>query len=89
MAVITIPDPRMAIHIIQMMRRLTPDLSIVVRCRYQRHLADLEKSGADVIVDEEFTIGEVLAKKIKDGLAESSGVLLACRLAGQGVEVSA
>jgi hypothetical protein len=52
-------------------------------------LADLEKSGADVIVDEEFTIGEVLAKKIKDGLAESSGVLLACRLAGQGVEVSA
>jgi CPA2 family monovalent cation:H+ antiporter-2 len=88
MAVITIPDPRMAIRIVQMMRRLRPDLSIVARCRYQRHLVDLEKAGADVVVDEESTIGEMLTQKIKDGLGESSGVLLACRLAGRRPEVS-
>jgi CPA2 family monovalent cation:H+ antiporter-2 len=86
MAVITIPDPGMAIRIIQMMRRLRPGLSIVARSRYHRHLADLEKAGADVVVDEESTIGEMLTRKIKDCLEESSGVLLACRLAGQRLE---
>jgi Trk K+ transport system NAD-binding subunit len=89
MAVITIPDPGMAIRIVQMMRRLRPDLSIVVRCRYHRRVADLEKAGADVVVDEESTIGEMLTQKIKDDLEESSGVLLACRLAGQRPEVVA
>jgi CPA2 family monovalent cation:H+ antiporter-2 len=89
MAVITIPDPAMAIRIIQMMRRLRPDLSIVARSRYHRHMADLKKAGADVVLDEEYTIGEMLTHKIKDGLEESSGVLLACRLAGQRPEVAA
>jgi CPA2 family monovalent cation:H+ antiporter-2 len=86
MAVITIPDPGMAIRIIQIMRRLRPGLSIVARSRYHRHLPDLEKAGADVVVDEESTIGEMLTQKIKDGLEESSGVPLACRLAGQRLE---
>jgi CPA2 family monovalent cation:H+ antiporter-2 len=89
MAVITIPDPGMATRIIQMMRRLRPDLSILARSRYHRHLPDLENAGADVVVDEESTIGEMLTRKIKDGLEESSGVLLACRLAGQSPETSA
>ena len=89
MAVLTIPDPGTAIRIIQMVRRLRPDLSIVVRCRYHRHMGDLEKTGADVVVDEEATIGEMLTQKIKDGLDESSGALLACRLAGKQLEVSA
>jgi CPA2 family monovalent cation:H+ antiporter-2 len=89
MAVTTIPDPGMAIRIVQMMRRLRPDLSIVARCRYHRHLGDLEKAGADVVVDEEATIGEMLTQKIKDGLEESSESLLACRLAGKRPEVSA
>jgi CPA2 family monovalent cation:H+ antiporter-2 len=89
MAVITIPDPGMAIRIVQMMRRLRPDLSIVARCRYHRRVADLEKAGADVVVDEESTIGEMLTRRIKDDLEESSGVLLACRLAGQRPEVAA
>jgi CPA2 family monovalent cation:H+ antiporter-2 len=89
MAVLTIPDPGMAIRVVQMMRRLRPDLSILARCRYHRHLSDLEKAGADVVVDEEITIGEMLTQKIKDGLGESSEILLACRLAGTTTEVSA
>jgi CPA2 family monovalent cation:H+ antiporter-2 len=88
MAVVTIPDPGMAIRVVQMMRRLRPDLSIVARGRYHRHLVDLEEAGADVVVDEESTIGEMLTRKIKGGLEESSGALLACRLAGQSLEVS-
>jgi hypothetical protein len=52
-------------------------------------VADLEKAGADVVVDEESTIGEMLTQKIKDDHEESSGVLLACRLAGQRPEAAA
>lgn len=89
MAVITIPDPGTAIRVVQMMRSLRHDLNVVARCRYHRYLIDLEKAGADVVVDEESVIGEMLSAKIKDNLDESAGTLLACRLAGHRLEASA
>ena len=88
MAVVTIPDPGMAVGVVRMIRRLRPDLRIAARCRYNRHLGDLEKAGADVVVDEETTMGEMLSRKILEGLEETSDSLLACRLAGQTPEVS-
>ena len=88
MAVVTVPDPGTSIHIIQMIRRLRPELHIAARCRYNRHLADLEKAGADMVVDEETTMGQMLSQKIIDNLEEGSVCPLACRLAGQTPEVS-
>jgi CPA2 family monovalent cation:H+ antiporter-2 len=88
MAVVTIPDPKMTVRIIQMIRRLRPELSIAVRCRYNRHLSDLEKAGADIVIDEETTIGEMLGQKIMESLEESSGAIIACRMGGQTPEVS-
>jgi CPA2 family monovalent cation:H+ antiporter-2 len=83
MAVVTVPDPGTSIRIIQMIRLLRPQVTIVARCRYNRYLADLEKGGADIVIDEEATMGQMLSQKIIDYIKESSGSGMACRLAGQ------
>ena len=88
MTVITVPDPTTSIGIIKMIRRLRPELNIVARCRYNLHLADLEKAGADMVIDEETTMGQMLSQKIIENIEESSGSILACRLGGQTPDVS-
>ena len=70
-----------------MIRGLRPDLNIVARCRYNFHWADLEKAGADMVVDEETTMGQMLSQKIIENIEESSGSILACRLGGQTPEL--
>jgi len=61
MAVVTIPDPRTAVRIVEMIRRLRPLVPIAARCRYNRHVADLQEAGADIVVDEEITMGNMLS----------------------------
>jgi CPA2 family monovalent cation:H+ antiporter-2 len=99
MAVVTVPDWKTAVSIIRMLRNLRPQLSIAARCRYNRYLADLEKAGADIVIDEESTVGQMLTQRIIDvgqmltqriieHIQESSGSIFACRMAGQTPEVS-
>lgn len=83
LAVITVPDPKISTRIIQMIQQLAPELSMVVRCRYNRHLNDLKEAGATVVVDEETTVGEVLSQEIMDCLIDQDCTLLACRRTGQ------
>lgn len=83
MAVVTIPDPIASVRIVQIIRRLRPELYIVARCRYNRHLPDLEKAGADIVIDEENTVGKMLSEKILENLEDDSGLILACRMGGQ------
>lgn len=83
MAVVTVPDPHAAIQIVAIIRRLRPQVPIAVRCRYNRHMADLQKAGADIVVDEEITMGEMLSRQIVAHLIDESGALVACRLGGQ------
>jgi CPA2 family monovalent cation:H+ antiporter-2 len=87
MVVVTIPDTNATIGIIQMVRHLRPELTIAVRCRYNRHLDDLEKAGADQVVDEEATLGQILSQKIIDHIEEISGCTMACRMSGRDPEV--
>jgi CPA2 family monovalent cation:H+ antiporter-2 len=86
MAVVTLPDPIAAVRVVQLMRRERPDLLIAVRCRYNRHLKEFEKAGADVIVDEETLMGQSLSVKITEHMQEISGEALACGLAGRNPE---
>ena len=83
MAVVTVPDPATAIRVVKTLRRLRPHLAIAARCRYHRHLEALRKAGADIVVDEETSIGHLLAHDIIDFMRESPGQTLACRLGGQ------
>jgi CPA2 family monovalent cation:H+ antiporter-2 len=79
MAVVTIPDPHAAVQIVAMIRRLRPQLPIAVRCRYNRHMPDLQKAGADIVVDEEITMGDMLSRQIVSHLIDESGAQVACR----------
>ena len=86
MAVVTVPDPQAAVRIVTIIRRLRPHLSIAVRCRYNRHMADLQEAGADIVVNEEITMGDMLSRQIIAHLVDESGTLVACRLGGQAPE---
>ena len=83
MVVVTIPDPHAAVRIVEMIRRLRPHVPIASRCRYNRHVADLEGAGADIVVDEEITVGDMLSRQIVDYLMNGSAAVVACRLGGQ------
>jgi len=86
MAVVTVPDPHAAVRIVEMVRRLRPHVFIAARCRYNRHVEDLQGAGADIVVDEEIAMGNMLSRKIIDYLMEDSAVAVACRLGGQSPE---
>jgi voltage-gated potassium channel Kch len=83
MAVVTVPDPATSTHIVQLIRRLRPNLNIAVRCRFNRYKEALKEAGADMIVDEEIITGQMLSQMIVDSIEESSGSAMACRMAGQ------
>jgi voltage-gated potassium channel Kch len=80
--VITIPDPGTSRHIIAAMRQLAPHVGIIVRCRYHRAYWELEKAGANVIVDEEYVVGESMSQHAVEYLADETGQVLACRMSG-------
>ncbi len=88
MAVVTVPDTGAAIRIIQMIRLLTPEMNIAARCRYSRHMPDLKKAGADMVIDEEINMGQMLSQKIIESIGESSGANIACRISGQATELT-
>lgn len=83
MAVVTLPGPTDSIHAVEILKRMRPDLPVAVRCRYNRHVADMKKAGANIIVDEETMVGHSLGHKIADYLQEVNGTAMACCLAGQ------
>ena len=85
LAVVTIPDPHSAERIVQSIRRLMPLLPIAARCRYNRHLEDIQNAGASIVVDEETITGHQLAHRIVQFMQDVSGAGLACALAGKAV----
>jgi len=87
LAVVTLPDPKSSIRVVQLLRSLRSELTIAARSRYNRHVADIEKAGADIVIDEESSMGQQLAQKIVEHLQDSSGAILACRLAGKTTEI--
>ena len=87
MVVVTIPDPNDAVQIVKMVRGLRPGVPIAVRCRYNRNIADLKEAGADIVVDEEISMGNMLSRQIVDYLKDDSGAVVACRLGGQTPEL--
>ncbi len=61
---ITLPDPRAARQVVQMVRALAPDTRIVVRSRYHVHRWQLDVAGAHTVVDEEDEVGARMAAEI-------------------------
>lgn len=83
MVIVTVPDPRSVREIIGNIRIFSPQSMIVARSRYHIASASLSKSGANVVVDEETTIGDTLAKKIMESLRQMNRDALGCAMAGE------
>jgi len=66
--VISLPDPTAVRHIIEQVRAAAPNAAVIARCRYHRFRDDLEQAGAHVIIDEEESVGELLAQALRDVL---------------------
>lgn len=67
--VITIPDRNAAVHMVQSMQALAPEVPVIVRSRYHRHMDEFAEAGAAFIIDEETQVGEFLGKSLVRGLS--------------------
>ncbi len=81
--VVTVPDSRTAAGMIRTIRTLLPDVTIIARGRYHRHIALLEAAGASLVVDEEQIVGAHLAETTRSQLSETDLYAMACRIIGK------
>ncbi len=87
--IVTIPDPRTAREIVAAVRALAPQARLIVRSRFQRACQDLKDAGATMVVDEENTVGRLLAHEALISLELGQDAGLACALAGRAPAVTA
>ena len=87
MVVVTVPDPDTCVQVVSLIRQLRPGVAIAARCRYNRHMQDLQGAGADLVIDEETLMGTTLGEAILARLNKESCSDLACRMAGQIPEI--
>ena len=81
--IVTLPDPRTTRMVIENIRLAAPRTAIIAHGRYNISLWELEKAGADHVVDEENVVGISLARKVCEVLSRQPGLALACGLAGE------
>ncbi len=67
--VITIPDHRTSIRIVESVRTLSDRTAIIVRARYHSFVEELERAGATITVDEEHHTGSKLKEATSEILA--------------------
>tara|TARA_R110000850_G_scaffold16044_5_gene50046 strand:+ start:2258 stop:3940 length:1683 start_codon:yes stop_codon:yes gene_type:complete len=68
--VVTIPDHRTSIRIVESVRTLSDSVAIVVRARYHSFVDELEQAGATITVDEEYQTGSKLKEAMSDLLSD-------------------
>ncbi|MDH3227400.1 MAG: cation:proton antiporter [Thermoleophilia bacterium] len=62
--VITLPDRRTALAVLDLARRLAPTARVLVRARYHIHVHEFEAAGAHVVVGDEDQVGKALADRL-------------------------
>ena len=83
LVIVTVPDPRSAQAVIRNIRFFAPQATIIARSRYHIASRNLQKAGADLVVDEENTIGDALSREVMDSIQEVNRNALGCALAGE------
>jgi CPA2 family monovalent cation:H+ antiporter-2 len=81
--VVTVPDPGTARDITAAVRSLAPRTHILVRSRFQRGCPEITTAGATKVVDEETTVGRLLAQEVLVTLELGQEAALACALGGR------
>ncbi|MFW6032069.1 MAG: NAD-binding protein, partial [Phycisphaeraceae bacterium] len=62
--VVTLPDHRSAIAIIEHVRAMNPGLPVIARARYHVYVGALRIAGAQAVVDEEANVGQRLGVEV-------------------------
>ena len=83
MVVVTLPDPNTAVGVVEMVKKMRPALPVTARCRYHRHVDDMQAARAQIVIDEETGAGRKLGESIIAYLHTADDMALACRLAGR------
>jgi CPA2 family monovalent cation:H+ antiporter-2 len=65
---VTVPDPAAARQIIEGVRSLAPDTSVIARARYHRYRSELAQAGAVAVIDEEEQVGVQMASAVQERL---------------------
>ena len=60
--IVTLPDTKASVGVIEQARNLAPELLIAARARYKVHNHLLVEAGADVVITEEDQVGDVLGE---------------------------
>ena len=63
---ITTPDPKVVTQTAAQIRRISPATFIIARARYSRFRGEIEKAGANLVVDEEVEVGSRVAKELRN-----------------------
>lgn len=83
LVIVTVPDPRSAGEIIRNIRFFAPQSLISARSRYHIASPNLRTAGAALVVDEENTIGDELAREVVNALKRTNREAPGCALAGE------
>ena len=73
LAIVCVPEDRVALQIIKALLRLNPTCNIVVRCRYQANTPTLKKAGASAVVSEEAQASVALLRLLKSMDSHEAG----------------
>jgi CPA2 family monovalent cation:H+ antiporter-2 len=68
--IVALPDVRLARLVLSNSKLVAPHVPVVCRARYHHLAAELDMVGADVVVDEEFSMGEQLGQAVLKLLTE-------------------
>ena len=68
---VTVPDPVTSRQVIEQVRSLSPETTIIVRARYHVHRWQLALAGAQVVVDEEEWVGTRIASEVRKKLSSA------------------
>lgn len=60
--VVAVPDPNVSRMVISQAKTLAPDVPVIARVRYHVTREELDCIGADVLIDEEVQVGELLGQ---------------------------
>lgn len=69
--VCTVPDHRSALQVLYAAKSLAPHVPVVVRARYHEFTQEFTLAGAQVVVDEEETVGKRLAVAVRRAFLEA------------------
>ena len=65
LVVITVPGFHDSMAVLQQIRHMAPDATILVRSRYRLHQQDFRDAGADIVVGDEEEVGTALCEAIQ------------------------